>query len=281
MGIIVKLKVNRSITAESWKRDSLGVEDEYGNPFRIIRLRWNNTPMHRMAEYVKMRGFEDAVIGKNPRTGDISITYRKNGSITWMRNNGIGSFFGEVAQTPKNMNMLASHYGDRLFTIVDADIEAIVKKMHEERRKSASKEVNDFNDKRARMLHTNSHEYDPNEKGAPELPLDVEKMSIAEQNRINAITKQELDQREAKLNKKEQAITEQSLSLIGEGVSPTAYSREYLEGLKFYEIRKLCKEVGTSWGAEDKKPELIEKILNKQSGKTSEEIPSQAGGLDS
>jgi hypothetical protein len=264
--VIVKMKVNRQITAAHWVGMAVGVEDEYGNPFRVIKLRWNPNRMHKMTEYAKTRGFEDAIISKDPKTGGVKITYRTNGSIMWMRPMGIGFFMGEVAQTPKNMAKLASHYGDKLWTILDADIDVIVRKMYEERKKNQTKEMADYDMKRINRMHTATHEHKENNTSAPELPLDIEKMDVHEKNRLNQIKQVELDKRNEALNMKEAALNKKAADMVGDGVAPVTYTMDYLTAQKLFKLRKLCTEVKVKWENSDKKEDLIKRITEKQTG---------------
>lgn len=279
--IVVKMKVNRSITADHWKNMAIGVTDEYGNAFRIIKLRWNNTAMHKMSEYSKTRGFEDAVIGRNPRNGDIAITYRKVGSAMWQRPvGGVGPFMAEVPQTPRNMSLLASMYGDKLFSIIDADINEIVKSMYEKKVEDMSFDTRKFNEKRIRGMHVSALEaHEDRDTKTPELPVDVERLSVTEQNRLNQIKAQELAQREEALKLKEKEITGFQSASVLDGVLPSQYSEQYLGGMKIFQLRKLAKELGLRWAADEKKDGLIRRILKRQVG---EEAPVSTGaGADS
>lgn len=285
MGTIVRLKVNRhaGITAQTWKDQAVGIIDEYGNPFRLIKLRWNLTQKHKMSDYGKTRGFEDAVLNKDSKTGGIKITYRRPGSIMWERLNGIGAFMGEVPETPTNMNLLASHYGDKLWTIIDRDIDEIVKKMYEVRRGKETPELKAFNDQRIAKLHT--HHFDSGKDvKIPELSPEVSKKEIEERERINRIEESKLKQRKLALDAKEKEITEKNKGLIDEGYLPVVYQKEYLDSQKLFALRKICKNVGVKWVETDKKDSLIQKIMDKQSGNISEvEAKTSAimGSLDS
>lgn len=283
--VVVKMKVTRSITADHWKSMAMGVIDEYGNAFRLIKLRWNLTANHKMAEYAKTRGFEDAVIGRNQRTGDISVTYRKQGSAMWQRPiGGVGPFMAEVPQTPRNMNTLAAMYGDKLFTIIDADISEIVKAMHEKKLGDMSFDTRKFNEKRIRGMHVSALEaHEDRDTKTPELPVDVERLSVTEQNRLNQIKDAELKQREEMIKIKEKELTGFQAANVSDGVLPSAYSDTYLQGLKLFQIRKLSKELGVKAETSETKEALIKKILKRQVGElapaatTNEDLDSLEG----
>lgn len=269
--IIVKLKVNRQLTADYWKQLAIGTKDDYGNPFRIIKLRWNNNKLHKNTDYAKTRGFEDAILSKDTRTGDIKVSYRRNGSIVWQRPaGGVGPYIGEVAVTPYNLEKLASMYGDKLFSIIDQDIDAIVRAKYEQKVKGMSEQTLLFNKNRVRGMHTMAVEKDSNIQNLGEVPLEVEKVNIQEQNRVLMQKKQEQDLREAALNDKEQRLNTKVADLVGEGIDPVTYSEEYLKGLKFLELRKVAKEQGIKYENTDKIPDIIVKIVEKQAGSMKE-----------
>ncbi len=278
------VKTNKQFTPDMRKQQALGTPDEYGNPFRIIKLRWNTSRLHKNTDYTKTKGFEDAIIKRDTRTGEFKIVYRY-GSIQWMQLGGEGPYYGELAQTPKNMEKLASMYGDRLWTIVDPDVEQIVKKMYEKRRESMTPEVQTINDKRIRYMHVAESEKGQEMQGAVQLPPEVEKASLSEERRLNAVEKQQLEAKKAALEQKEAEINKKAVDLVGEGQAPVQYTREYLTGLKgLQQLRKICREQKITTELTDKKDDLIEKIIQKQIGdfqQVKEKMDSLDGGLDS
>lgn len=266
--IIVKLRVTREMTAAHWKEVAKGVTDEYGNPFRIIKVRWNQSRMHRMSEYAKTRGFEDTVITKDRRTGDVAIQYRRKGSIMWQRPmGGVGSFIGEVAYTPFNLQKLISMHGDKLWTILDDDIRVIVEKGYAKRLTEMPVKVRDFNQTRIMSMHTMNVEKGDNVASDFDKQInEVEKQSVTEQNRMNMIKAQELAVKEEALNMKENAIDNKIADMAIDGVAPVAYSEEYLVSKKYLELRGICKTIGVKYTQDDKKDTLIAKIMEKQEG---------------
>jgi hypothetical protein len=271
------MPVKKGVTAEDYKKMSIGVEDEYGNPFRLIQLRWNRNSIHKMADYGKTRGFEDAVI--RMVRGDIVIKYRAQGSVMWMRpNGGFGPFMGEVPQTPKNMERLASCYGDKLFTIVDKDIEMVVAKMYEAKVENMTTKEKAANEKRIQQMHSVHIENTKDGEPTGDVPSDVDKVSITDQNRINRIKEQELSQKEIELDRKEKELNDRLAKSAGAGYAASTYSKEYLSGMKLFEVRRLMKEFGLKFSDKNTKEELIAMITDKQDNKPA---PVVAESLDS
>jgi hypothetical protein len=261
--IIVRLKVNTRTTAQYYKDKAIGTIDSYGNPFRIIKLKWNATYLHRNAEYAKTRGFEDAVIGRNEETGDYKITYRRNGSISWSRPDGhIGKFEGELAVTPHNINKLVSHYGDKLWFIEDADIDAKVKLMYEKRIAEMSKETKEFNSIRLQKMHTADTEY----KRDAKLEIPVDPSFDNEKQRKLTIKETDLDKRAAELAAKEKELAEKEKALVNAGAALSGYSKNYLMNQTIAVLRRHCRELGADFEMSHKKGDLVEIILDKQSG---------------
>ncbi|MBE3122199.1 MAG: hypothetical protein IMZ58_08350 [Thermoplasmata archaeon] len=278
------VRTNKQFTPDFRKNQALGTIDEYGNPFRIIKLRWNRTRLHKNSDYTKTKGFEDAIIKRGTKDGGFNIVYRY-GSVQWMQLGGEGPFYGELAQTPKNMEKLASAYGDKLWSIVDPDIEQIVKKMYEGRRKSMSEDVRQINDSRIRLMHVSEAEKGDILKGAVQLPPDVEQASANEQRRLNEIEKQNIEKRKAILDLKEEEVNKKAVDLVGDGVAAVAYTKDYLTGLKgLQQLRKICRELKIKSELTDKKPDLVDKIMKKQVGEVEAAKEQMAGviggGLD-
>lgn len=277
--VAVKMKVNRQVTGEHWKGMAKGVPDEYGNPFRIIRLRWNTNRMHKMTDYVKTRGFEDAILSADGKTGGIKIMYRKPGSIMWQRTMGIGPFLGELAYTPYNIHKLATHYGDKLWTILDADIDEEVKARYEKRRKSMGAALRERDDNRIKGMHSMS--IDRDEKGkdpTPAVPLDVDVLSVEDKNRMAVIKEQELKNKEIALDVREKDLNKKSAALVTGGGSLVQYTPEYLNEQKIYKLRSLCRELKVKWDNTDKREDLVQKIIEQQS-RAKQEAEKKAEGV--
>jgi hypothetical protein len=277
--IIVKgLKVSRQLPAEEWKKRAVegGTIDEYGNSFRIIKLRWNTTRLHRNADHAKTRGFEDAVIGKNRRTGDLEVTYRQNGSVEWMRpSGGVGAYMGEVAETPRNMRLLASMYSNKLFTIIDSDIAEIVKKMHEKRVEKSDEATKKLNERMHRNMHTMSVE---GEDTAVDIPVEAERAEIKEEKARVEKDRVDVAKRKAELDAREAKVTKKTVDMIGEGVEPTIYGEDFLKQQKVYKLRGICREMKLKWSNDEKKDDLVKKILAKQAGDM-EKVKKEMAGI--
>lgn len=261
--VIVKIKVSTKLPASYWKNQAIGTTDEYGNPFRLIKLKWNSNLLHKNSEYAKTRGFEDAVIDKNNTTGDFRITYRRNGSITWNKpDGGVGPYWGELPLTQYNLQKLVSSYGDKLWFITDQDIETQVRQLYEKRVASMSKEAREFNEKRVRQMHTS--DIDVKNDAIFEIPVDSK---IAQEKQRSLTVKEiELAKKEAMLLEKERALAEKESALVNAGSALTGYSKNYLMNQNIATLRKHCKELGIEYGTENKKGDLTDMILNKQAG---------------
>lgn len=261
--VIVKLKVSTKLPASYWKNQAIGSIDSYGNPFRLIRLKWNATILHKNSEYAKTRGFEDAVIDQNKTTGDFKITYRRNGSITWQKpDGGVGPYWGEIPLTQYNIQKLVSHYGDKLWFIVDPDIEAQVKILYAKRLEEMPKEAKKFNETRVRMMHTSDVDRDTDAKY--EVPVDT-KITIEKQRSLS-VKEIELAKKAAELEAKEKALAEKEKALVNAGSALTGYGKNYLMDQTIATLRKHCKELAIEFGTEHKKGDLVDMILNKQAG---------------
>lgn len=266
MIILKKLKINRELTSEFWKKKAQGTKDQYGNPFRIITLHWLFTRMRPNTEYSKTRGFEDAVISKNESTGGFKITYRANGSVMWLRApGGVGPFYGELAVTPRNLKRLASMYGDKLWTIVDADIDQVVKALYQKRFAKMSDEEKEFNKKRIAAMNTHRTSTDIKLGDAP--VSQTERELFDEEQRKLEVEKQELAKKKAEVKNQEKAIVENVVKDIEKGVSPVAYTEEYLSKVSFNDRKKILKELGVKVPPSARSADLLTMILAAQEGK--------------
>lgn len=261
--IIVKLKVSTKLPASYWKQQAIGSIDAYGNPFRIIKLKWNSNVLHKNSEYAKTRGFEDAVIDKNQSTGDFKITYRRNGSITWQKpDGGVGAYWGELPLTQYNIQKLVSHYGDKLWFIVDPDIEAQVKILYEKRIAGMSKAAKTFNENRVMLMHKS----DVDVKSDVKFEIPVDNNVIQEKQRSLSVKEIELAKKEALIAQKEKELADKEKALVNAGSALAGYGKNYLIGQTIATLRKHCKELGIEYGTEHKKGDLVEMIMNKQAG---------------
>lgn len=279
--IQVFLKVNKTLTGEYWKNQAIGSLDQYGNPFRIIKLLWTGGQLHPNTDYSKTRGFENTIISKNNKTGGFSIRYNKEGNVTWQRPVGnIGPFFGELADTPYNREKLASCYGDKMWSIADADMDRIIRAMYEKRVKGMDRKTVEFNQLRVASMMTSKSS---NVKLEPNVPLEAEKMILNEDKRNVEVRKQELDKREAELEKKNAAIVDKQVKAISSGDSLINYSEEYLNKLNFPGLKAVAKELKLKYPLTVKMAELKKALMEHQTGKEvsfnkEEEVPAKAVG---
>jgi hypothetical protein len=275
---IIVLGASKERKSETIKGMAIGEKDQYGNPFRIIKLRWADD--RKNTDYTKTRGYEDAVIQRDRTSGGFRITYRKNGSIEWIQPEGMGPFFGEVAYTAYNMRKLAAGYGDKLWTIVDAGINAEVRAMYEKLVEAMPENLQEFNAQRIKLLHTKSS------GGRLTTPLTRTKApgtdpELEEQRKALFQKEQELKEREAKIKDKEDSVQEKTVAKIKEGAPAVGFSREALEDMQMFEVRRSAKSLGIETGMKDLKEDLINKILALQSGVPFEELTQKPAKQES
>ena len=263
MIIFKGIKVNRQLNSDFWKDKARGTIDPYGNPFRIIKLRWNRGEIRPNSEYAKTRGFEDAVISKSS-SGDFKIRYRRDGSVTWMRApGGIGPFIAELPLTPINIKVLTKAHGDKMWTIEDHDIRSVVEKLYAVVVEKMTPEESEFNKKRIEAMNTRNLSVNPN---SFERPTGSEKDSVEEERRQNEIRRQELDKREAELANREKQMTKSQVEDAGKDVSPINYSEEYVRNSDYNQRRAIAKELGVMFDRKTKSEELYRRILDFQKG---------------
>ena len=283
--IIVKGARNKDgQRTEDYLAAAAGEQDEYGNPFRAIRLRWRSTRYHRNGPNAKSRGFEDAVISVSRSTGNLKITYRKSGSATWSRGvSGVGAYFALVPRTQHNLGRLAKCYEDKLWEIVDSDVDAEVKAMsdkfwadmaaHDESMKDAegnypkgyTPEV-EYNRERIRRMHVLPSEDLDSNLAPVGHELEHEKAVVDDKAKINNRREMELVKREAELAKRERDLIAANAKIAAEFAPVgTGYSAESMGGLKMHEVKKIARaDFGLRIPPEMKKDEIISRILEKQ-----------------
>jgi len=270
--IIVK-NATRAHPSEEWMEVARGEIDEYGEPFQLIELQWLNTPLHRMTEYAKTRGFEDTIITANTKTGGVKINYRENGSVMWLRKKGIGPFTGLLAKTPKNMRRLASHFEDRLWKIMDPVIASEVKALWDSlKEKMTEKDLQFHND---RITSTHSSKSETSIPGyVARLPAEDSATQIAEDRRQLNLQMVELKRRELEVAEREGSLNKSKIESIAAGEAPSKYGQVYLEKLKMHEIRSLARKMGIPVDGADKKTTIVQRVLDRQNG--IESIPEAA-----
>jgi hypothetical protein len=263
----IPVKANTVLTREYWISQAKGVMDEYGNPFRVITLRWNWSDLNKTAEFEKTEGFEDAIISKNRGSGELSVRYRSPGSIVWHRPiGGVGGFRAECPVTPRNMKLLASCFPNKTWFIVDDDIRQIVEKMWEKKLEIMDPKTKKFNEAWFKLMHTFQRDVDKPE-AMQVTDLKIEEKNIADQNLELARKKQDQDLREANLNEKEKDLVERQVIAVSDGKEIVTIGEGALRSMKLHELKKHYRKIGLKNG--DNKttkdiPEMIQAILEKQ-----------------
>lgn len=262
--IIVKLRVTRQLPASYWKEKALGTLDPYGNPFRIITLKWNRNRLHKNSEYTKTRGFEDAVISQSKEDGDFDIKYRRNGSVMWQKpEGGVGPFFGELPYTPYNISKLVTHYGDGLWTIADADIDRMVRIKYEEMMSKMPDNLKKFNEDRVHAMHVSDIEVGKVVKHE----VVTDPLTIKEKERTIAVKQTDIEKKAAELERRERALAEREAMLVKAGVEINQYSEQYLNTRSIQALRKTSKELKLAWTQDMTRADLIKIIVDAQNGK--------------
>jgi hypothetical protein len=126
-------KTTPPITAERiiQAAERAGVRDQYGTPFRAIWLTWN--PRKPCTEHQCVKGFQDAIIRRDPNNSGIVVKIRDVGSATFNRDQLDGTYRAVIPMTPRNMKALAASYYDEMYSIEDRLIAKEVKKMADQR----------------------------------------------------------------------------------------------------------------------------------------------------
>jgi len=221
------------------KEMAIGEIDVNGHPFEIVKLRWNAT--RKNAEHSNTKGFEDTIIDLNVSTGTLRISYRRPGSVSWMRPEGFGAFIGELGKTQYNMEKLASMYGDGLWKIMDGTTDAQAKAMYEKRLEDMTDKDREYNKKRIEMMYTTAH-------GGELLPPAAIAKSRDEQEvneKMKDIHKKEkeLSARAEEIAKKEREILASDVQRIREGVPAVQFEMEAMKQMKMHEIRQAYRTV--------------------------------------
>jgi len=243
--IIVKGARNKDgRRAADYAKAAVGETDQYGNPFRMIKLRWTKNRLHRNGPYAKTRGFEDTIITVNTGTGEIAVSYRPNGSVMWDRGPlGVGPFFGELGKTAANMTRLAKCYRDGLWTIVDSDIDGEVKAMSDKHWLGMSDEDRAFNEERIRRMHILPAEDLENNTSPIKHGKDRDEDLVKEKTQIVNRREMELQEREAKLAERERTLMSREADIAETGTPiGTGYTAEAMGHMKMHEVRKIARE---------------------------------------
>ena len=263
--MIIVIGASRAHPSQEWVQLALGEEDQYGNQFELVELRWNNNRLHLMADYAKTRGFEDAVITAGSG-GGLTIKYRRPGSAMWYRPNPIiNRFVSQVAKTPHNIKVLATHYRDKLWRIASEHIDKEVRALSDKLWAEMSSEEQLFNEKRIEAMYTHSLEKGLDGANFSRSP-ESEKQDMREEKRLLFQKEKELREMEARIAKQQKRLTDEQIKTIEEGKQPIQYHEKYLMGMKFSDLRKAARKLGIQMQQTTKKTEVVEMILAKQDG---------------
>ena len=257
------LKASRAHPAEEWIAMAVGVTDPYGNPFQLIELLWNKgNKLRRATEYMKTRGdIDDTIITADEVDGGVKISYRKNGSVMWIRKNGIGPYVGELARTPKNIQFLVTNYRDGDWTIkAPLSVENEVRALYEKWYEGLTDAQKDAEEKRIRLKNTHYQA----RRDEPIQPVVADKAIEAERAKSLAIREAQLNDRELELEAREKALLDADAGLIKEGGKVTTYSKRYLSGLRHTEIKTIAKNLGIATKNTDKSETVINMIVESQ-----------------
>jgi len=273
--IVVQVARRKGTSIQDYVNEAIGTVDELGNPFSLITLRFIGGGIQKVTDNSKTRGFEDPIIKHDPKSGGFKITYRHKGSACWERPALGGAYRAQVPNTPYNLRVLARHYGEKRWLILEADVNAQVKAMWEKMREAMTPEERANDDQRVAGMHT--ARMDTLKKVPTEMPVEHERRALKEEQ--TALQKREavVRQEEAALEQKKQAGIEEAVKAVIEDEGPKQYTQEELEGLKLYQLRKLCNELNVDHEGSDKIPTLVRKIIEHQNAKA----PAMAEALDS
>jgi len=237
------------------------MKDQYGNPFQIIELTWNTTPLRRCATNSKTKGFEDTHIRKDIR-GMPEISYRRPGTVVWLRT-VLGLFVGKCAKTPHNMTILAANFDDNLWAIKDSVIRAEVEAMAKKLKTSLSSDMRKFHDKR--IKESNLSPFDKKDDTPYKPDVSMEEKQVVEDR--FALSKQEkaISEKKAALDKREADLKQRELSLIDQGVPSIAYSKDALMKMQIARVKQLLRDdYGHSTPREMTKSEAVDALMECQ-----------------
>lgn len=272
MGIKVR-GANRHITSNMIVDNTIGRIDPYGKPFEIITLKW--TPRKKTFHKAKTKGFEDALITRNTQSKQISIEYRKSGSAEWLKDPIGGEFIAKIPKTDNNIRVLASMFYDNLWVIKEAHIKSEVKKLAD-KIDEENKKVKcpfegfdtwfDYHKMRRESHFKGKSGMDISQRGATKAISDqlTQEEAMLEKRRI------ELEKKEAELKEKEEVLNDkisQKNSIDSVQLVMQKYDRDFLEKLNVSTLKKKARdEFNIKDAFERKKPEIIDIILDLQSG---------------
>jgi hypothetical protein len=215
-------------TTEKMINAALGVRDEYGNRFELIRLKSNKV----LASNTRTHGYEDAIISRGAK--GMTIKYRTPGDIKWVRNE-FGMASASIPRTPHNMKRLAHAYYDKDWEIEEASIDSIVKGMADKINSELSPEDRELNAKiKAGQKITGFG------MRAAQVVRPAAEEIQNERERALAAREKELREREMAIAEKERAVIEiESKAAVVSGAS--SYQESALRTMKLPELRKIAR----------------------------------------
>jgi hypothetical protein len=274
-----------------------------GIPLQIITLYWN--PLKKNYHQTKTKGDFDDVFITRMSAGGLELEYRNPGSLEWLKDGLTGEFTAAIAVTPRNINLLASHYYDKLWTIGDPVIEEKVKAMADEIDEENKNKPHSFTkivrklDPETKIyvnveqvIHSNMYEYhkqrrDTQFKSHSETASYMQPMAM-QPERLN-IESDKILTREKNLSEREKAIAQREIDLgivnpngavistetkLNEEPTGIGFTEGELSEMHFTKLRTLAFE---SFGIKDAKKltkkQILAKIdvIQKNSSNTKEE----------
>lgn len=255
MAIIV-YGATRGHPTEEWIEEAIGLPDQNGNPFELIKLNWTNK---RNAPDVRTHGFEDAIIQKGTR-GTPSITYRKPGSANWQKTR-LGVYFAVVPRTKWNLNVLAHHFYENLWEIDDPEVRITVKMMADKIESSLPEDLKEYNSRRRLDMHRNRYETEDAFKAPQHAPVGGSPQADAEMAQRTI----DFNKRMRELREREKRLEMRERRLLGlEAPEPGApeIDRAPLEAMKVADLRQMCRhELNMAVSNHETKDGIIDKIL--------------------
>lgn len=262
--IFTRLRVDQRRPMDFYVNAALGSTDEYGNPFEVITLIWNNTPLHHATGYHKVHGFQDAEIYRVRRTGELAVRYRKTGHARFLQEYGdSGPYIAKVPRTPQNLKRLASMYGNKLFRIRERHFDEEVKTLYEKKVANMDEDVKKFNEEHDRGLQTRyvGVSAAPTPQVLPDRPENDELSREREALQLERIQLQ-----------KDRAEIERLKGSLGTGEPKCNYSQEFLEKQPISELRRIAKQSKATITREMNAGEVVGAILDTQADNITEQV---------
>jgi hypothetical protein len=257
MAIIVH-GATRAHPSEEWVDLAIGLPDQNGNPFELVKLNWINKVN---APNARTHGFEDAIIQRGSQ-GAPKITYRKPGSVEWQKTT-LNTYFGVVPRTQWNMTVLAHHYYEGLWEINDPSIRVEVKRMADEIEAALPEDLKTYNKKRRADMHRNRYESEASFRAPIAAPTSENKRAQAEHvQRAMDINKREREirERERELERRERRLLGLEDSEVGFNLNDA--TKDTLMAMHMPELRKVCRhELKIALNNRESKEEVVARIL--------------------